>query len=76
MESTDDSEEMSKKKIDIVDRFEIGVRLGAAKALDKHKRMGWPIVVWRDGEIVKVPPEDIVVPPFPDLSELDGADEE
>jgi hypothetical protein len=26
-----------------------------------HKRMGVPLVVWQDGKIVEIPPEEIVV---------------
>ncbi len=29
----------------------------------KHKQMGVPIVIWRDGQIVEIPPEEIVVDP-------------
>jgi len=30
-------------------------------ALWRHKQMGVPIVVWRDGKIVEIPPEEIPV---------------
>jgi hypothetical protein len=33
-----------------------------ADAIAEHKRMGRPIVVWREGKVVKIPPEEIVVP--------------
>ena len=26
-----------------------------------HKKMGVPLVVWRDGQVVEIPPEEIVV---------------
>lgn len=29
----------------------------------KHKQMGVPIVIWRDGQIVEIPPEEIIVDP-------------
>lgn len=61
---------MSEKKINIINRFEIGLRRGVSKALDEHKKLGHSIVVWQDGKIVKIPPEDIVVPPYPDDSEI------
>jgi hypothetical protein len=32
------------------------------KTLDRHKRLGNPIVVWRDGKVVWVPAEEIVIP--------------
>ena len=36
-------------------------------ALRMHKRLGNPIAVWRDGKVVIIPPEEIVIPP--DVSE-------
>ena len=32
-------------------------------ALLMHKRLGNPIAVWKDGEVVIIPPEEIVIPP-------------
>jgi hypothetical protein len=32
------------------------------KTLDRHKRLGNPIVVWRDGMVVWIPAEEIVIP--------------
>ena len=32
-------------------------------ALRMHKRLGNPIAAWRDGKVVIIPPEDIIVPP-------------
>jgi hypothetical protein len=32
------------------------------KAMDRHKRLGNPIVVWRDGKIVWIPAEEIQIP--------------
>ena len=29
----------------------------------KHKQLGVPLVVWQDGQIVHIPPEEIVVDP-------------
>jgi len=61
---------MSSDKININRRFEIGVRRGVSKALAEHKRLGIPIVVSKDGEIVKIQPEDIVVPHYPTDDEI------
>ena len=33
-----------------------------AEAIAEHKRMGQPIVVWRGGQVTKIPPEEIVIP--------------
>lgn len=32
------------------------------KTLRMHKLLGYPIVVWRDGKVVHVPPEEIELP--------------
>ena len=31
--------------------------------LIRHKREGFPIVSWRDGKVLLIQPEDIVIPP-------------
>ena len=36
------------------------------EALLRHKRLGESIAVWRDGQVVIVPPEEIVVDEEPD----------
>src|SRR5262245_7940953 len=45
------------------DRDQIDEALARAVqlALWRHKQMGVPIVVWRDGKIVEIPPEEIPV---------------
>lgn len=47
---------------EILDTIDYGVRLGAARALAEHKKAGRSIAVWKDGKVVKVPPEEIVIP--------------
>lgn len=32
-------------------------------ALLTHKRLGHSIVIWQDGKVVTIPPEDIVISP-------------
>ncbi len=34
---------------------------GVREALLRHKRAGNPIVVWRDGQMVWIPPEEILI---------------
>ena len=36
------------------------------EALLRHKRLGESIAIWRDGQVVIVPPEEIVVDEEPD----------
>jgi hypothetical protein len=33
------------------------------EALIMHKRLGNPIAAWKDGQVVIIPPEEIVIPP-------------
>lgn len=49
--------------------IEIGevLQRAVSHALLMHKRLGNPIATWRDGKVVIVPPEEIVIPP--DVSE-------
>lgn len=39
--------------------IEAGVKEAVAKALERHKRLGESIAVWKDGQVVIVPPEEI-----------------
>lgn len=43
------------------------VREAGRDARLRHKQLGVPLVVWRDGKVVEIPPEEIVVdlPPQP-----------
>ena len=42
---------------------ERALRRAVRQALLMHKRIGNPIAAWKDGEVVIIPPEDIVIPP-------------
>jgi hypothetical protein len=37
------------------------VRQAGRDARLKHKQLGVPLVIWRDGKIVEIPPEEILV---------------
>lgn len=39
------------------------LQAGVQQALSVHKRLGNSIAVWRDGKVVIVPPEEIVIAP-------------
>lgn len=60
---------------DIEALFADGKQLDAAlaaagrEALIMHKRMGYPVPVWRDGQVVWIPPEEIVVDEPPTAAE-------
>lgn len=55
--------------IDPVERFRDTERVGRAiaratrEAVRVHKLLGHSIPTWRDGKVVWIPPEEIVIPP-------------
>ncbi len=42
-------------------RAEEALKKAVAETIADHKRAGDPIVIWRDGEVVQIPPEQIEV---------------
>lgn len=42
-------------------RVRDALRKAVQQAIRYHKLMGQSIVVWRDGKVVEIPPEEIVV---------------
>ena len=44
------------------------VKTAVANAIEEHRRMGRSIVVWRDGKVVTIPPEEIPARPIKELS--------
>jgi hypothetical protein len=44
------------------DLIERAIDRAVAQAIARHKRLGQPIVVWRDGKVVWIPAEAIEVP--------------
>jgi hypothetical protein len=43
-------------------KIDAAIRKAARNALIAHKREGFPVPVWKDGQIVWIPPEEIVIP--------------
>jgi hypothetical protein len=43
------------------DKFMKAVNKAVQNTLRVHKLLGQPVVVWRDGQVVWVPPEEIVL---------------
>lgn len=37
-------------------------KLAVRDALRMHKRLGNPIAAWKDGQVVIIPPDEIVIP--------------
>ncbi len=44
------------------DLVEKALRKAVTEALIRHKRLGTPIVVWRDDKVVWIPAEEIEIP--------------
>ena len=40
-------------------KIHLGVQLAIARTLAEHKKAGRSIVIWKDGRVVHVPPEEI-----------------
>jgi len=49
-------------------RIEAALRRAAREAAILHKRAGVPLVIWKDGKVVNVPPEEIEIPDLPELA--------
>jgi hypothetical protein len=58
-------------KPDIEKIFREGIEIdravsrAAREARIEHKKLGFPLVIWRDGKTVVVPPDEIVIDPEP-----------
>jgi hypothetical protein len=44
------------------DLVEQALHKAVVQAMIRHKRLGNPIVVWRDGKVVWIPAEEIMIP--------------
>lgn len=49
--------------VDFGNDIEKALQRAVRQALLMHKRIGNPVAVWRDGRVVIIPPEEIVIPP-------------
>jgi hypothetical protein len=43
-------------------KAEMALKEAVADAIAEHKLRGHPIVIWREGKVVTIPPEEIAVP--------------
>lgn len=46
-----------------IDRAIVAAR---RRVIDRHRRLGLPLVIWRDGRVVEVSPESVELPDDPD----------
>lgn len=49
------------ERVEDLPRIERALRRAVQEALAHHKRVGNPIVIWRNGAVAWVPPEEIVL---------------
>ena len=56
-------------RVDDIPRILEALQQAVQEALQRHKRDGNPVAVWRDGRVVWIPPEEIPAPedPVPDI---------
>jgi hypothetical protein len=47
-------------ELPLIERAEIAMRKAFAQAVLDHYRAGEPLVLWRDGKVVHVPPEEFI----------------
>ena len=59
MAVTPDSERTPAERVDDMPRILAAMRQAVREALLQHKRAGNPVAVWRDGQVVWVPPTEI-----------------
>ena len=63
--SKENTEMERKRDVDIAAAFEQGTPIdealnrGVREAVKRHKQLGLPLVVWRDGKVAWIPPEEI-----------------
>lgn len=52
-------EKSTKKTLSLGEKAEKALRSAVKKAITEHKRAGVPMVIWRNGKVVKIPPEKL-----------------
>ena len=57
-----------KKLVKLSDRIDAGVKSAIAEAIEKHRRLGQSIRIWRDGKIVTLTAAEI--PPRADTDNV------
>jgi hypothetical protein len=46
-------------RLPIEKRAEIAFKIAVAKAIDEHARLGLPVYIWRDGQVVELSPDEV-----------------
>ena len=47
----------------MIDRAIVAAR---RRVIQRHRRLGVPLAIWREGQVVEVPPESVELPADPD----------
>jgi hypothetical protein len=48
-------------KMSLVEKAEAALKAASAEVIEEHKQLGLPLVLWRDGKVVDVPPAELEV---------------
>jgi hypothetical protein len=46
-------------ELPLVERAEMALRAAVEKAMEEHAREGFPVYIWRDGEVVEISAEEL-----------------
>lgn len=57
------------KEISLRDKIKYGVERGVREALLDHKKNNHPVVIRKDGEIIWLKPEEIIISDLKDIQE-------
>lgn len=50
---------LKKKRLSLGEKAEKALKAAVKKAIKEHKQAGVPMVIWKNGKVVKVPPEKL-----------------
>jgi hypothetical protein len=64
MSSEADADLAPSERVKDIPRAQAALRRAVEEALWHHKLIGAPVVVWRDGKVMWIPPEEIPTPPW------------
>ena len=64
------------KKMSLGEMAEEALKKAMARVVEKHRRSGDPLAVWRDGEVVHVPADQLQRPGARRESKLPGSEKQ
>ncbi len=48
-----------RKRLSMAEKALLALREAVREAIEEHKRYGIPLIVWRDGQVKEIPPEEL-----------------